>query len=746
MRSPATIILVLIALILSGPATAMLARATQSERLQTQPKTTPNGTPRKRALLVGISKYCRGDGVECNNRKKYWWDLNSEPDLDALKQVLMQNFGFLENEIKVLKTSQETTHESIRKTFKSFLIDQTKEGDTVYFHYSGHGGTVPDDDQHGPNPQVGDEISGYDQTLIPSDYISRLDASNDIRDDEIRKWLDELKEKKPGNVTLTMDSCFSGTNTRGGRFLVRGSKWEGAPPQALKTRGTKSTAEDSTGLLPQGYAASLGYVVIAATRNDQLACETDGFNGKRMGLLSYALAKALMTAGPRSTYRDIFGRIYDEVTRDGHDQNPTIEGEMDKVLMQGIALPPQPFINVGIGNEEVLLKAGYLQGMTKGSRFDLFSADTKDFKQATPLASAEIESVDATSSRLKLIASSKLEVKQLQNARARETEHRFDDARLRVAFEGVPEPAAEPHALATRVKQMDIVRGDLKGPNDWDIKICASRCADEKPTPGDDGKFVSGYTIMRQDGSVVRRVDHEVDHFIPISQALKGEARWRFVKNLKNDDATVKIEMRLIPVAAEERSSLTFGDRRIQVISKTKDVGTPLEVGTLHSLPEGSYYLLEIRNSGYSDAYINVIDLTSDGRIAPLWPNPVIPLGNADENKIPADGEWHRIPAPFVVAITPPFGPEIFKAIATLEPADFSPLLSERFVGNKRGGNDRGAKEEQTMLGRLLKTATTMGMTTRGEIEGTQNISSPNAGPSGWATFEFQFVAVTKGA
>jgi hypothetical protein len=121
-------------------------------------------------------------------------------------------------------------------------------------------------------------------------------------------------------------------------------------------------------------------------------------------------------------------------------------------------------------------------------------------------------------------------------------------------------------------------------------------------------------------------------------------------------------------------------------------------------------------------------------------------LGNADENKIPADGEWHRVPAPFIVTITPPFGPEIFKAIATLEPADFSPLLSESLVGNKRGGNDRGAKEEQTKLGQLLKTATSIGMTTRGGIEGTQNIVSPNAGTVGWATFEFQFVAVSKGA
>jgi len=97
-----------------------------------------------------------------------------------------------------------------------------------------------------------------------------------------------------------------------------------------------------------------------------------------------------------------------------------------------------------------------------------------------------------------------------------------------------------------------------------------------------------------------------------------------------------------------------------------------------------------------------------------------------------------------VVTITPPYGPEIFKVIATREPADFSPLLSEGFVSNKRGGADRGAREERTPLGRLLKTATTIGMATRGSIEGTQDLSSPNADTFGWATFEFQFVAVPK--
>jgi len=711
---------------------------------QSQPQT---AAPGKRALLVGISSYCRGDGSDCGKRKKYWWDLNSEPDVHALKQALMsERIGFIENEIKVLKTKEETTRENIRKVFKSFLIDSTREGDIVYFHYSGHGGTVPDDDQHGPNPTIGDEISGYDQTLIPSDYVSRTDASNDIRDDEIKGWLDELKAKKPGNVTITMDSCFSGTNTRGGRFAVRGSKWEGSPPKPIKTRGGQPTPSNSSGLLPQGYAATLGYVVIAATRNDQLAGETDGFEGKAMGLLSFALVKALMSAGPRSTYRDIFGRVYDEVTRNGHDQNPTIEGEMDKVLLQGIVLPPQPFIPVKVDGDVVQLRAGYLQGITKGSLFELFSSDTKEFGQARPLANAEIAVVEATTSQLKITSPPKINLKELENARARETEHKFADARLRIEFEGVLRGTQNTDELTERIQKLDIVQADRGASDDWDLKICRGRCTDEKPAllGGAEESFAGGYTIMRQDGSIVRRVTDEGDTFSQIALVLKGEARWRFVRKLRNEDPMVKIEMRLIPVKAEERSRLRVGTTELQVISKTSDAGAPLEVGAIHTLPEGSYYMLEIKNTGYADAYVNVIDLTSDGSISPLWPNPVIPMGHADENKIPADGEWHRVPTPFVVTITPPYGPEIFKVIATREPADFSPLLSEGFVSNKRGGADRGAREERTPLGRLLKTATTIGMATRGSIEGTQDLSSPNADTFGWATFEFQFVAVPK--
>ena len=90
--------------------------------------------------------------------------------------------------------------------FREFLIKPTTKGDIVFFHYSGHGQQIPDDN--------GDEIDAYDESLVPSDYVSQKDGSKNIRDDEIGQLLDELKAKEPANVTISLDSCFSGTDRK----------------------------------------------------------------------------------------------------------------------------------------------------------------------------------------------------------------------------------------------------------------------------------------------------------------------------------------------------------------------------------------------------------------------------------------------------------------------------------------------------------------------------------------------------
>ncbi|MCA1606059.1 MAG: caspase family protein, partial [Acidobacteria bacterium] len=350
---------------------------------------------RKRALLIGISDYCRADAApgDCSARGKYWWNLNSAPDVEALKSSLMSKFEFQEGDIKVLTTKAETTHKNIVDTFKSFLIDQTNAGDIVYFHYSGHGGQVPDNKQHGPNQIVGDEIDGLDESLVPSDYKTQQDGSNNIRDDEIGELLAKLKEKAPDSITMTMDSCFSGSNTRGGEHLVRGTNWSGPVP---KVDTSLAREDSSSGLLTRGAAAQQGYVIISATSDKQLAGETD-CRGKEMGLFTCALVTAFNDAGDNTTYRDVFEKVNDYVLRNARNQSPQLEGARDQRVMKLGASRPQPYVLVDTVGSRIILQAGRLQGMTEGSRFSLHpkGADPRDQK-AKAFAQAEISRVDLT--------------------------------------------------------------------------------------------------------------------------------------------------------------------------------------------------------------------------------------------------------------------------------------------------------------------------------------------------------------
>ena len=92
------------------------------------------------------------------------------------------------------------THDAVQQAITGWL-SQAPEGSTVLIYYSGHGSRVKD--------QNGDEIDGYDETIVPWDYGSKRKF---IVDDEIHRWLSMLKADK---VILIFDSCHSGTMERG---------------------------------------------------------------------------------------------------------------------------------------------------------------------------------------------------------------------------------------------------------------------------------------------------------------------------------------------------------------------------------------------------------------------------------------------------------------------------------------------------------------------------------------------------
>jgi hypothetical protein len=143
----------------------------------------------KRAVLIGIN-YVGQDGQlsGCHN------------DVKNMKEYLMTIHGFEERNMTVLMDdgySISPTRTNITQAYAN-LVRSSLPDDTVFMHYSGHGGRVRD--------TSGDEDDGYDETLIPVDF----ERAGQITDDELFKV---LVQPMPKGVLVTslMDCCHSGT-------------------------------------------------------------------------------------------------------------------------------------------------------------------------------------------------------------------------------------------------------------------------------------------------------------------------------------------------------------------------------------------------------------------------------------------------------------------------------------------------------------------------------------------------------
>jgi len=119
-------------------------------------------------------------------------------DVKNIKAFLTENYDF--DDILVLTDdcqdrSKLPTRQNILNGFK-WLRKDAKSGDSLFMHYSGHGGSVKDED--------GDEADGMDETLIPLDY----QKEGQIVDDEVHAV---LVRGLPKGVRLTaiMDCCHS---------------------------------------------------------------------------------------------------------------------------------------------------------------------------------------------------------------------------------------------------------------------------------------------------------------------------------------------------------------------------------------------------------------------------------------------------------------------------------------------------------------------------------------------------------
>jgi hypothetical protein len=647
------------ALLLDGPPIGRAAQSGEAPAVQ----------PAKRALLIGISQYARtGSSDE-------WWNLAASADVDAIRSVLLDKFGFTPADITTLTTLTETTRARILAAFER-LIENTHKGDVIYVHYSGHGSSVRDTD--------GDEVDGLDEALVPSDYVSRSDGSRNITDDTINTLLSRLSARAPATVMLTFDNCFSGTQTRSGRMVVRGGG-------LFNTSKSGDGPHETSGVL-DGRKYATGYVTISAARADQLATETDDDRGGVMGLLTYALVRQMRAIGPATTYRDLFDGVVDFVGRRHPMQVPQFEGDLDTVVMSGIAAPAVPYFETRMENSDVVIQAGALHGVTEGSRFALYPRETRRFDSSELLARGEASPVRSTTAVLRLEAPPDLE--RLRGARALQIAHNAGSGRTVIGLD-VTDVGRLPRGdeLVSRLERFAQDRGLVRltrGGNAWHLKFCPTPCPLRAQYDAVDNTAVG--LLLRQDGSpaaVLRRGD---DLSEILTRAVEREARWQLIANLDHYDPQIQVEVRPVPV------SVTLNAQGlVERASRRPALRT---AGAQLRMPIGDHFMVEVRNTGTIDAYVTVFELSSDGALTPLWPHPRVG-SSVHENRLvgavsPARAEWVLLPLPYVFRVGPPAGPEIIKAIATSTPTDFSHLLSDNAPTR---GSDTTLK---TPAGRLL--------------------------------------------
>ncbi|MGB3616169.1 MAG: caspase family protein, partial [Elainellaceae cyanobacterium] len=166
-------------------------------------RTLAQPTRRKRALLVGINSYPQ-DSLFTNLK-------GCVKDVELQEQLLRHRFGF--TDIETLLDGA-ATRDNILRTFEEFLIKPCQDDDVVVFHFSGHGRRVLDPDGE-VRSLTADQQEQLNSTIVPADDDSLRSEDRVVSDIMGRTLFLLTSALKTPNVTVVLDSCYSGGGIRG---------------------------------------------------------------------------------------------------------------------------------------------------------------------------------------------------------------------------------------------------------------------------------------------------------------------------------------------------------------------------------------------------------------------------------------------------------------------------------------------------------------------------------------------------
>ena len=272
----------------------------------------------RRAIVIGIGQ----------QEDKSWGKINGDKDVPFVEEMLKKAKFRTGNVTKLV--NQQATKAAIVAAFKS-LASQSKRGDVVYVHFSGHGQQMAD--------VHNDEKDGLDECWIPYDAY-RKPCEKDrgekhLTDDEVNYHLNAIRDKigDSGKMLVVIDACHSGGATRGDEDeVVRGV--EDIFETIKSFIWGASTDKGKTDVNPDAQENRERWITISACKSDQVNIE---MKSPAVGKLTYAIYNMVKESTGKDNY-DFFGGIsmFVKSNRGSRLQSPEMTGETDRYRITDI--------------------------------------------------------------------------------------------------------------------------------------------------------------------------------------------------------------------------------------------------------------------------------------------------------------------------------------------------------------------------------------------------------------------------
>lgn len=639
----------------------------------------------KRALVVAIGEYKdHGPG-------KSWSSISSINDTAYILPALRRQ-GFARQNTRLLLNDQ-ATMSGIRSAFEG-LVQDAGVGDVVTIHISAHGAQIEDDN--------GDEIDGLDETIVCYDaQLPPRTATTDFetlqqdyfRDDEFGDYMQRLRKKlgATGDIVVFMDNCHSGSGTRG-TAIVRG----GAPPLVSSRFDAGRHRTQDEGVFQEPVARGgvdnlASYVVISASRAEELNYETRDEEGRGVGTLTLAVSKALENLTSGTTYRNFYAQVQAVVNQRAVRQNPVVEGTgLDRELFGGNLIQQAPYFEVSRiapSGTDIEIRGGLLNGLTDSAVVAIYPSGTASMNDGKFMVEGVVTRASNFSATVKLNAP--LGLKHAERAKAwvflKSKTSKLSPVVLAFADPNPTRGSASSNLSAAEIKTYRAALADMP-------IVSFEGTPDLALVRGEYGPVLK----MAGDGQAFVEVADEYD----LQDRIRDYTRYQFLRSLY-DGAHGTLDIQLIPVVN--------GRPDTTAIPAYMDLGQ-------YAFTLGDEFVLRIKNKERWPVYVNVLDLQPNGVINAIFPNTQVhPPITPEELRIEGYGE--RLFDQFPIEIGPPYGIETFLFFASRE------MINLERVATPKSARD-GTRGILTDLESLVSTAFDEEMTSRGGTSSNKTAAS----------------------